>query len=103
MKRQKFGIAGVMRSRFAAIGTGLYLLAFGCASIYPVFDRRTFAGLIAVLLGWPWVDYLPSAWFPLTIALNAIIIFGFLAVLSLMPTLIRQLLRGIKARIQNSD
>jgi hypothetical protein len=99
MKRQKFGIAGVMRSRLAAIGTGLYLLAFGCSSIYPVFDRRTFAGLIAVLLGWPWVDYLPSAWFPLTIALNAIIIFGFLAVLSLMPTLIRQLLRGIKARI----
>jgi hypothetical protein len=65
----------MMRSKFAAIGTGFYLLAFACASIYPIFDRRTFSGLIAVLLAWPWIDYLPSAWLPLAIVLNAIIIF----------------------------
>jgi hypothetical protein len=81
----------MMRSKFAAIGTGFYLLAFACASIYPIFDRRTFSGLIAVLLAWPWIDYLPSAWLPLAIVLNAIIIFGFLAVLSVAPTLLRQL------------
>ncbi len=69
-----------MRSKFAAIGTGFYLLAVVCASIYPVFDRRTFSGLIVVLLAWPWIDYLPSAWLPLAIVLNAIIIFGLLAV-----------------------
>jgi hypothetical protein len=99
MKRHTFGIAEAMRSRIAAIGTGFYLLAFVSASIYPLFDRRTFSGLTAVLLGWPWIDYLPSAWFPLTIVLNAIIIYGLLAVLSLMPTLVPRLLRGIKARI----
>jgi hypothetical protein len=81
----------MMRSKFAAIGTGFYLLAFACASIYPIFDRRTFSGLIAVLLAWPWIDYLPSACLPLAIVLNAIIIFGFLAVLSGAPTLLRQL------------
>jgi hypothetical protein len=91
MKRRKFEIAVIMRWRLAAIGTGFYLLAFVCASIYPVFDRRTFSGLVAVLLGWPWIDYLSSAWFPLAIVLNAIIIFSFLAVLSLMPMLVRQL------------
>jgi hypothetical protein len=96
MKRQKFGIAEGMRSRLPAIGTGFYLLAFVSASIYPVFDRRPFSGLIAVLLGWPWIDYVPSAWFPLTILLNAIIIYGFLAFLSLMPTLVRQALRELK-------
>jgi hypothetical protein len=56
-----------------------------------VFDRRTFSGLVAVLLAWPWVDYLPSAWLLLGIAFNAIIIFGFLAGLSLVPTLLRWL------------
>jgi hypothetical protein len=99
MKRRKFGIAEVRLSRLAAIGTGFYLLAFVSAAIYPMFDRRTFSGLAAVLLGWPWIDYLPSAWFPLTIVLNAIIIYGLLAVLSLAPTLVRQLLREIKVRI----
>ena len=83
----------------AVIGTGFYLLAFVSASIYPLFDRRTFSGLVAVLLAWPWIDYLPSAWLPVAIVLNAIIIYGFLAVLSLMPTLVPRLLRRIKARI----
>src|SRR6202140_2495321 len=90
-KRRKFGIAGIMRWRLAAIGTGFYLLAFVCASIYPVFDRRTFSGLFAVLLAWPWVDYLPSAWLLLAVALNAIIICVLLAVLSLVPALLRRL------------
>ena len=31
-----------------------------CAAIYPLFDHRTFSGLAAVLLAWPWVDYFPS-------------------------------------------
>ena len=77
----------------------IYLLVFACASAYPLFDHSTFAGLAAVLLGLPWIDYLPSAWFPLTIILNAIIIISLLAFLSLMPTLVRQLLNGIKSRI----
>jgi hypothetical protein len=80
-----------MRSKLAAIGTGLYLLAFACASIYPMFDRRTFSGLIAVLLGWPWIDFIPSAWFPLAIALNAIIIFCVLATLSHALTWLRRM------------
>ena len=87
MKWHQFGIAGIMRSKLAAIGTGFYLLAVVCASIYPLFDRRTFSGLIVVLLAWPWIDYLPSAWLPLAIVFNAIIIFGLLAVLSLVATL----------------
>ena len=80
-----------MLSKLAAIGTGLYLLAFAGASIYPVFDRRTFSGLMAVLLGWPWIDYFPSGWLPLAIVLNAIIIFSFLTVASLVPMSLRKL------------
>jgi hypothetical protein len=45
-----------LRSRVGAIGAGLYLLAFAGASIYPLFDRRTFSGLLAVLLSRPWID-----------------------------------------------
>ena len=78
-------------SRVAAIGTGFYLLAVVCASIYPVFDRGTFSGIIVVLLALPWIDYLPSAWLPLAIVLNTIVIFGLLAFLSLVPTLLRRL------------
>ena len=91
MIRHKFGIAGVMRSKLAAIGTGFYLLAVVCASIYPVFDRRIFSGIAVVLLALPWIDYLPSAWLPLAIVFNTIVIFGLLAVLSLVPTLCRRL------------
>jgi hypothetical protein len=80
-----------VRSKIAAIGAGFYLLAFVCASIYPMLDRRTFAGLAAVLLAWPWIDYLPSAWLLLAIALNTIIIYVLLAVLSLAPTLFQRL------------
>jgi hypothetical protein len=44
-----------MRSKFAAIGAMLYLIAFACASDYPLFDHSTFAGLAAVLLALPWI------------------------------------------------
>ena len=91
MERQRFEIAGAMRSKLAAIGAGLYLLVVVCASIYPVFDRRTFSGIIVVLLSLPWIDYLPNAWLPLAIVLNNIVIFGLLALLSLVPTLLRRL------------
>jgi hypothetical protein len=80
-----------VRSKIAAIGAGFYLLAFACASIYPMLDRRTFSGVAAVLLAWPWIDYLPSAWLLLAVALNAIIIYVLLAILSLAPALLRRL------------
>jgi hypothetical protein len=85
------GAVAVLRSKLAAIGTGFYLLAIVCASIYPVFDRRTFSGIIVVLLALPWIDYLPSALLPLAIILNAVVIFGLLVLLSLVPSLIRRL------------
>jgi hypothetical protein len=80
-----------MRSRSAAIGAILYLLAFACASAYPLFDYSTFAGLAAVLLGLPWIDYLPSGWLLGAIALNALIIYLLLAALSFLLSLLRRL------------
>jgi hypothetical protein len=80
-----------MRSRFAAIGAILYLLAFACASAYPLFDHSTFAGLAAVLLGLPWIDYLPSGWLLGAIALNALIIYFVLAAASFLLSLLRRL------------
>lgn len=82
-----------MRLKLAAMGTGSYLLAVVCASIYPAFDHRTFAGIIVVVLALPWIDCLPSAWLPLAILLNAIVIFGVLVLLSLAPSLFRRLRR----------
>jgi hypothetical protein len=79
-----------MRSRFAAIGAILYLVAFACASAYPLFDHRTFAGLAAVLLGLPWIDYLPSGWLLGAIALNALIIYFLLAGLSFLFSFLRR-------------
>jgi len=46
-----------MRSKFAAIGAIIYLTVFACAAAYPFSITRTFAGLAAVLLGLPWIDY----------------------------------------------
>jgi hypothetical protein len=80
-----------MRSRFAAIGVTIYLLVFACASAYPLFDHRTFAGLAAVLLGLPWIDYLPGKWFLAAIALNALIIYFLLAALSFLLSSLRRL------------
>jgi hypothetical protein len=79
-----------MRSKFAAGGTILYLVAFACASAYPLFDHRTFAGLAAVLLGLPWIDYLPSGWLLGAIALNALIIYFLLAALSFLFSFLRR-------------
>jgi hypothetical protein len=73
-----------MRSRFAAIGAIIYLLVFAAAAAYPLFDHRTFAGLPAALLGLPWIDYLPSEWLLVAIALNTLIIYVLLAVLSFL-------------------
>jgi hypothetical protein len=82
-----------MRSRFATIGAVIYLLMFAGAAAYPLFDHRTFAGLPAVLLGLPWIDYLPSQWLLAAIALNACIVYFLLAVLS---SLISFLLRRVR-------
>ena len=69
----------MIRSKFAATATALYLLIFALASAYPLFDHRTFAVLAAVLLGLPWIDYLPSEWVLAAIALNAATIYLQLA------------------------
>jgi hypothetical protein len=68
----------------------IYLLLFACAYAYTLFDHRTFAGLAAVLLGLPWVDYLPSEWFLAAIALNAAIIYLFLAAAAFLCSLLRR-------------
>ena len=87
-----------LRSKIAAIGAGCYLLAFISALLYPLFDHRTFSGLVAVLLALPWSDYLPSAGptgFLLVCCavLNATIIYAVLSGISFLPSLIRQLRR----------
>jgi len=73
-----------MRSRFAAIGAIVYLALFGCAAAYPLFDHRTFSGLPAVMMGLPWIDYLPSKWLLVAISVNALIIYVVLAALSFL-------------------
>jgi hypothetical protein len=80
-----------MRSRFAAIGAMIYLVAFACASAYPVFDHSTFAGLPAVLLALPWIDYVPSTWLLGAIALNALIIYLVLSAASFLLSSLRRL------------
>lgn len=79
-----------MYSRLAIAGAGLYLTVFACAAIYPYFDRRTFSGLAAILLALPWIDYFPSIFLPAAVALNALIIYAVLAVLSHLPAWLRQ-------------
>jgi hypothetical protein len=79
-----------MRSRFAAVGAILYLLLFGCFAAYPLFDHRTFSGLPAVLMGLPWIDYIPSSWLWGAIALNALIIYVGLALLSSLFSWLRR-------------
>jgi hypothetical protein len=73
-----------MRSRLGAIGAIIYLVVFACAAAYPLFDHRTFAGLPAVLLGLPWIDYISTEWSLAAIALNALIIYCGLASLSFL-------------------
>ena len=79
-----------MRSRLAMTAAALYLLAFACAAAYPLFDHRTFAGLAAVLLALPWIDYLPSAWLPAAVALNAAIVYFIAAALSFLISSFRR-------------
>jgi hypothetical protein len=79
-----------MRSRFAAVGAILYMLLFGCFAAYPLFDHRTFSGLPAVLMGLPWIDYIPSSWLWGAIALNALIIYVGLALLSSLFSWLRR-------------
>jgi hypothetical protein len=79
-----------MRSRLAVFATALYLLTFICAIAYPLFDHRTFAGLFAILLALPWIDYLPSGWLLAAVALNAAIIYVVAATLSLLISLLRR-------------
>ena len=70
-----------LRSPVPVIGATLYLLAFVGAAIYPLFSGQTFSGLLAVMLAWPWIDYLPSWRFTLLIgvALNTFTIYCVLA------------------------
>ena len=80
-----------MRSKLGALGAILYLVVFACAAAYPLFDHRTFAGLAAVLLGLPWIDYLPSNWLLAAIALNALIIYFVLAALAFLTSFLLRL------------
>src|SRR5436309_2820710 len=84
-------LVSLSRRKMALMGAAVYLLAFVCASMYPIFDRRTFSGLTAVLLAWPWIDYFPSTYLLVAIVLNVIIVYVLLAILSLVPSLLRRL------------
>jgi len=55
-------------------GAAAYLLVLTSTWIYVLVDGRTFAGLAAVMLAWPWVDELPSAALPIGWLLNALIV-----------------------------
>lgn len=78
-----------MRSRLAVIGAMIYLAVFACASAYPLFDHTTFAGLPAVILALPWIDYLPSGWLLGAVALNTLIIYSVLTTVSFLLSLFR--------------
>jgi hypothetical protein len=80
----------MMRSRLGAAGAAIYLLLFTCAAAYPLFDHGTFAGMVAVLMGLPWIDYIPGSLFLGAIALNAILIYlALTAIASLVSFLLR--------------
>jgi hypothetical protein len=78
----------VMKFKVGLVAASLYLAAFLSASSYPLFDHRTFSGLFAVLLAWPWVDYLPRWHFEILLAagLNTAIIFCGFALLEKVMT-----------------
>jgi hypothetical protein len=81
----------LFRSKAGAIGAGFYILVFLCACMYPLFDKRTFSGLVPVLLAWPWIDYLPSRLLFVMVGLNAIVIYFALAILSLLMSFLFRL------------
>jgi len=62
--------------------TSAFFNALLGAAIYPWLDPRTFSGLAAVLLAWPWLDYFPSSALLFAVALNAVIIYAVLAGIS---------------------
>jgi hypothetical protein len=64
-----------MRSKFADTVTILYLLAFACAVAYAHFAPDLFAGVSAVLLTLPWIEYFPGIGLFGAAALNALIIY----------------------------
>jgi hypothetical protein len=74
------------------IGAGAYLIAFVGASLVPIVDHRTFSGLLAVLLAWPWVDYLPakaSGWLLIgCVLLNAVIIYVAIALVAQVASIL---------------
>ena len=84
------------RSRIAALAAGVYVVAFLLLTALAYFDERTFSSLPAVLLTWPWVDYIPPILpsgiaVPLGAVLNAGFIYGVIAALaSLFPRAFRR-------------
>ena len=78
-----------MVSKLALSGVAIYLIAFACAAIYAYFDQRMFSNVFAVLLALPWIDYFPNQ-MPAAVALNALIIYVVLAILSYLPAWFRQ-------------
>ena len=79
-----FGSMRIPRYRAGIIGAGLYLLVCFFAGVYPLFSHQTFAGLPAVMLAWPWVDYFSfgNVVILLGVVLNALIIYGALGMLT---------------------
>ena len=76
-----------LRSQLAIIAAISYLLAFLAASLYPLISHQVFAGRLAALLLWPWLNLLhPSSQIALAAcaALNAAIIYAVLALLSIL-------------------
>jgi hypothetical protein len=69
------GLDAVLRRMLIALlpGAAAYILLLASAWTSALVDGRTFAGLAAVMLAWPWVDKLPSAALPIGWLLNAMI------------------------------
>lgn len=83
-------------SRIAVVAAGVYVVAFLLLTALAYFDERTFSSLPAVLLTWPWVDYIPPILpsgiaVPLGAVLNAGFIYAVIAALaSLFPRAFRR-------------
>jgi hypothetical protein len=75
------------RSKVAGVCAGVYLLAFLSLTVYAYFDKSDFSGLPAVLLTWPWIDYVPllvpaNVAVPLCAILNTALIYVLFAFLA---------------------
>ena len=78
---------GFLRSRVGALAAAVYALAFLVLTALAYFDDRTFSSLPAVLLTWPWVDYIPlilpsNIAIPLGALLNAALIYVLMVILT---------------------